>query len=250
MISVFVCEDNENYMKFISKAIKNLIFMEGLDMELVLCTEDPAEIIQRIKYNNVNGLYFLDIELEGGYNGIQVAQSIRKHDPRGFIVFITAYPQYLDLTFKYKVEALDYIQKDTEDIVCKRVFECIHNAYQKYVDRSYSGRFIFKSRNGCKISCAYNDILFFETASNAPRRIVLHTRKRQYTFYGTLDNILEELPRHNFIQCHKSFVVNVDNLTEKCRQDLIQGKDKITMPNGSDCYVSVRKRKDLIRVIR
>ena len=167
----------------------------------------------------------------------------------GFIVFITSHSQYLSLTFKYQVEALDYIQKDDEDILHQRICNCIQNAYQKHVSRADEGSYIIKTQNGCRVSCAYSDILFFETDPLAARRLILHTKKRQYSFYGTLDKLFKELPKSSFFQCHKSFVVNLDNLSEKCKDDLTLGKDSIIMSNGSECRVSSRKRKNLLRLI-
>jgi len=224
MISIFVCEDNQQYLKTISNAIKNYLSIEKLDAELVLSTADPAEITQRIKTNNkIKGLYFLDVELEGGYNGVEVAQTIRKYDPRGFIVFVTAYPQYLALTFEYQVEALDYIQKSDDGSTQQRIGTCIQNAYQKHVARSNSASYVFKAQNECKISCEYSEILFFETDPLSPRKLILHTKSKQYTFYGSLDKLFEKLPKSSFFKCHKAFVVNLDNITEQCKDDLLQG---------------------------
>jgi len=105
MISIFVCEDNQQYLKTISKVIENYLFIEKLDTELVLSTSDLARSCRNYskdkKNNKIKELYFLDIELEGGYNEIELAQTIRKYDPRGFIVFVTACSQYLSLTFEY-----------------------------------------------------------------------------------------------------------------------------------------------------
>lgn len=252
MLSVFVCEDNKNYLEMISKCIEDRILIEELDMELILSTDDPAKIIQCIKNNKVNGLYFLDVELEGGYNGVEVARDIRQHDPRGFIVFITSHPKYLSLTLEYQVEALDYIQKTEQHVICEKISECILNAYEKHISRSSGGVFVFKTLNGNKISCEYKDILFFETdpCSSTQKRLLLHTIKRTYTICATLGGLFDELPKSTFFRSHKSCVVNIENLTEICHADLTEGKEKMVMPNGMDCKVSVRKRKDLLRLIK
>lgn len=49
-------------------------------------------------------------------NGFELAQEIRKFDPRGFIIFITTHAELSYMTFTYKVEALDYIIKDDIDL--------------------------------------------------------------------------------------------------------------------------------------
>ena len=248
MLSIFVCEDDQYFRQQISMCIQKHINMEELDVEFALCTSDPAQIIQHIKKNEVNGLYFLDIELEGGYNGVEVAKNIRQYDPRGFIVFITAHPRYMSLTFEYKVEALAYIHKEHTDNIQQRVCECVDDAYSKHVSRPYEGCFIFKTPSGRKISCLYSDILFFETDAPGTKRIIMHTHKRQYVFYGSLNDVVKSLPSGLFFQCHKSSVVNLKHISESCTHDLMQNKGYMTMSNGADCLVSSRKKNGLIKV--
>ena len=251
MISVFICEDNLPFLQMLSKCVEDYISMEDYDIKLALCTPNPAEIIDYIKSNEVSGLYILDVELEHGENGVELARTIRQYDPRGFIAFVTAHPHYIQKTFEYQVEAMAYIQKtDDENIVCQKVADCIRNAYSKHVSRAYATPFIFKSANGRTVSCEYGDILFFETdAEKGAKRIILHTKSRQYTFYGTIKDLTRELPNGHFFQCHKSSIVNVDNLTKDCKEDLEQGKDYMQMSNGAECPVSSRKRRALLKLM-
>ena len=247
MLSVFVCDDDPMYLQGVSEGIRNYICMEELDINMTLCTANPAEIIRYIRDNKVNGLYFLDIELAGGGNGVEIAKAIRQYDPRGFIVFITSHLEYLPLTFEYKVEALAYIQKEAANVVREKICGCIADAYNKHVSRSDEGCYIFKTQGGRKISCGFDDILFFETDAPGSKRIILHTKKRQYKFYGSLNEAMAALPVGLFFKCHKSYVVNVSNLTESCIDDLNQGKDYIVMSNGAICFVSARNKRSLLR---
>jgi len=251
MISIFICEDDLRFLLMLSKCVKDYISIEDYDMKLILCTPTPAEIIDYIKSNEVNGLYILDVELENGENGVELARTIRQYDPRGFIAFVTAHPHYIQKTFEYQVEAMAYIQKtDDENIVCQKVADCIKNAYIKHVSRAYATPFIFKSANGRTVSCEYGDILFFETDSHkGAKRIILHTKSRQYTFYGTISELAKDLPNGHFFQCHKSSIVNVDNLTKDCKEDLEQERDYMLMSNGAECPISIRKKRALLKLI-
>lgn len=250
MLSVFICEDDARMQKFLFKCVKRHIHDSELDMDMPLCVSDPAEIIRHIKKQKTNGLYFLDIELEGGYNGVKVAQNIRQYDPRGYIAFVTAHPKYLSLTFEYKVEPLAYIPKENEDMIRQNVIDCIENAYKKHVSRSNDGCFIFQTKSNRLSSCSYDDILFFETtAERGAKRIIIHTRKRCYIFYNSIDKILGDLPAGQFYKCHKSYIVNIGNITEIGRKALSQGDCRITMPDGAECLVSRRKRKGLVELL-
>jgi two-component system response regulator AgrA len=250
MLSVFVCEDEENYRNLIQTEILNFINKTSFKMEMKLCTDDPAKIHEILEQNNsINGLYFLDVEMGGGYNGVEVAKTIRQHDPRAFVVFVTAHKKYLSLTFELKVEALDYIYKENEAIVKNRIACCLQYAYENYINRLNVGQYIFKAHNGRKISVDFNDILFFKKDSPGTNRVLLYTKKRNFSFYSTLENVINELPLGHFYKCHQSYIINTNNLTEKFRESLYKGERQIIMPNGVICHVSTRKATALLKIL-
>lgn len=244
MLSVFVCEKNRRYRETLFNFIHTHIIEKKFDMEIALCTANPAGILRHIAAAKVHGLYFL--ALGDGENGIEAAREIRKYDPRGFIVFLAASAEYLPLTFEYKVEALAYIQKE-EKSLRQKITECLEDAYDKHVSRPNGSCYIFKGENGRRISCEFDDILFFET--EAPKRVILHTKKRRYKFYGTFSEIVQALPVGLFFPCHKSYIINVSNIDESAAQDLRLGKDKIIMPDGAACQVSARKKGGLLKLL-
>ena len=248
MLSFFVCDDDDKYLHMITKCVNNFINFEDYDIDFALSTKDPAEVIEYVKQRDVNGLYFLDIELADGHNGIDVARQIREYDPRGFIVFITAYESYLQLTFDYKVEPLDYIRKSDSGEVQKRICECIKSAYKKYVARQLEPSFVFKSKGGRRISCLHSQIFYFETDADGDKRVIMHTERRQFVFYDTLKNVAANLSSGLFFDCHKSFIVNISKIPAEGLIGLKSGKDYITMPNGNRCYVAARKRRQLIKL--
>ena len=250
MISVFICEDNDYYKDMLYGCVKKYIDFEELDVELELSTAEPEKIINCIKGRNLNGLYFLDIELGGGYNGVDIAKKIRQHDPRGFIVFITSHQRYMSLTFEYKIEALAYIKKSNdENAVRQEVCRCIEYAYKKHLSRVNDESYIIiKTQNGL-VSCEYEDILFFQTDSTDSRRIIVHTKKRQHTFYNSLDNLFKTLPKDIFFKCHKSYILNMTNIPKRDGSILIQESGKIIMQNGAECFVSTRNRGALLKML-
>ncbi|MFC6333162.1 LytR/AlgR family response regulator transcription factor [Paenibacillus septentrionalis] len=238
MLEVFICEDNDEQRRQLTKYISDYIMMENLDMKITLSTAHSKEILDYVKANNVVGLYFMDVDLKEEKNGILIAAEIREYDHQGSIVFVTTHSELTYLTFTYKVEAMDYISKDQYTDIQKRVIECINTAYQRYVKNSYTNRKLFQVKSGEKmISIDYNDILFFETAVQ-PHKLILHAVNRQVEFYYKLKDVLSMDSR--FYRCHNSFVVNKDNIAEV---DI--AKREIIMINGQKCFVSNRYLKGL-----
>ncbi len=241
MLSVIICEDDEEQRKRITEIIEECIMIENFDMEIALSVEKPTEVIEYIKNKEVCGLYFLDIDLKCEMNGIMLADTIREYDPRGFIVFVTTHAEMCYLTFLYKVEALDYIIKDCSKIIKKRIHECVINAQKKYSLKSteFQKKFIIKLEDKV-ISVEYNKILFFET-SNIIHKVILHAIDRQVEFYSKMKDIEDKLDSR-FYRCHRSFLVNKDNIKEIDKINRV-----IYMINGQKCFIATRLLKGLFK---
>ena len=77
-------------------------------------TGKVREFMEYVEHDEVNQLYFLDIDINGiERKGFEVAQFIRHRNPYAIIVFITSRSEFATLTYKYKVSALDFIDKET-----------------------------------------------------------------------------------------------------------------------------------------
>ena len=73
-------------------------------------TGKVREFKEYIENDEVNQLYFLDIDIHGiEKKGFEVAQFIRHHNPYAIIVFITSRSEFATLTYKYQVSALDLL---------------------------------------------------------------------------------------------------------------------------------------------
>lgn len=70
-------------------------------------TGKVREFEEYIENDEVNQLYFLDIDIHGiEKKGFEVAQLIRHYNPYAIIVFITSRSEFATLTYKYQVSAL------------------------------------------------------------------------------------------------------------------------------------------------
>ncbi|GAA0086071.1 LytTR family DNA-binding domain-containing protein [Clostridium sp. CTA-7] len=234
MLKIYICEENKEHRDKLKEMVNNIILIEDYDMKLEMETDNPSELIDSIKDNKESGIYLLDINLNSDTNGIMLANEIRKYDPRGFIIFITAHPELMYLTFFYKIEAMDYIIKGDYEIIRKSIKDCLENAYNKYITKSthLQKAFLIKFKDKT-IRVNYDKILFFET-SKAVHKIVIHCKSRKIEFYGKMKEIQESLD-DRFCRCHTSYIVNKDNI------DYINKADRIIhMINGDKCLVSIR----------
>ena len=239
MLHIFVCEDDAAQRKAVVQIIHNTVLIEELDMRLVLDTADPYELLEAIKTSRNTGIYFLDIDLNCDMNGMKLAQHIRKFDPRGFIIFITAHSELSYMTFQYRVEAMDFVLKDNPAEAKVKIRECLLHAWERHTLQTNKVHKTYTIEIGeRKISVDYQDILFFETSSNI-HKVILHAKDRQIEFFGTMKD-LENTLDDSFVRCHRSFLANRNNIKE------VDTKNRILyFVNGESCLMSTRMMKEI-----
>jgi len=251
MLNIFVCEDNPTHRIKITSIINNFILVEDLDMKIVVETDSPHIVLEYVSKNEATGLYFMDLDLGCNMNGIELASAIRAHDPRGFIVFITADAESHVLTFEYMIEAMSYIVKgdvNFGDHICK----CITKAQARFTSSPVKqGRFMFKlSQNpngqlskGSTKSLDYENILYFEVSQNRAHNIVVQAKTSRHIFRGQLKEVLEDLDGR-FIRCHRSYVVNVDHIAT-----IDNTLTKLVFSNGQAIDFAANQQKKLVKLM-
>lgn len=239
MLNIFVCEDDAVQRKSIVQIIKNTVLIEELDMQLILDTPNPYELLETVKTSQNTGIYFLDIDLKCDMNGMKLAQQIRLYDPRCFIIFVTSHSELSYMTFQYRVEAMDFVLKDNPAEAKVKIRECLLNALERYTLQTNKTHKVYTIEIGDRrISVDYNDILFFETSSNI-HKVILHAKDRQIEFSSTIKE-LEKILDDTFVRCHRSFLVNRNNIQE------IDTKNRIIyLINGETCLMSMRMMKSI-----
>lgn len=240
MLKVFICEDNKEQLMNFKKIVNNVLLIENFDMELALATSSPHELIEYINGGTISGIYFLDIDLHADINGIELAEKIRKIDPRGFIIFVTTHAEMSYLTFIYKVEAMDFIIKDNYKNIKERIHECIKNANEKYSCKAGINKVFNIKSEDMVINIDYNNIIFFETSPSI-HKVIVHCEDRQIEFYGRMKEIEEIVKGDNFYRCHTSFIIN------KSKIEKIDKKNRVVyMTSGEECLISTRGLKGLL----
>jgi len=241
MISVFICEDQMMQRERLTKVVKDYILMENLDMNVVLSTENPHDVISYVEAHNItDGLYFLDIDLKSDMTGIDLAVRIRACDKRGMIAFVTADRDSIKLTVKQHIEVLDYIEKDDIAGMEADVKKCIEDAQKRLLEDSKK-RFQYKF--GDEISCIpYDEILYFEKSLYNHNKVVIVTTKGNVEYYDTLKNVGNK--NEDFYRIGASFVINMRNV-----EHFLSSEGRVEMKSGVDCVIPVRKRKEFSRAL-
>ncbi|MFA9464826.1 MAG: LytR/AlgR family response regulator transcription factor [Velocimicrobium sp.] len=239
MLSIYLCDDQKEQLQRLSKVIQNIITFEGLDMELAFASENPSELLRKIEHASKPSLYFLDIDLKTNMNGFDLAVEIRKVDPRGFIVFITTHDEMAPLSFRYKVEAMDYIVKEKVEEIPERLKECMLYALKQYTLPSNSvHKAIAMQVEDRIVMLTQSDIILIEPSLQA-HKVTIYTMNSAIDITSTIKAIKAQLD-DRFFQCSKSCVINRNRIAQ------IEKKKRILhMENGKECTISVRQMKEL-----
>lgn len=244
MISVYICDDENNIRKAIRAEVEKEILIHNYDMQVVCDKGTPQEFLDCIGEHENRGIYFLDVDLKGSsMNGFLLGQEIRKRDPRGFLIYVTAYEDLAFETFRYKLEALDYIVKSNPAEMFGGIRRCLKVVKERITEEHGSDCEYFTVKHLDMVRhIPVNDILFFETGDKT-HRILLHGLNGRMEFVGSIQNLEAQLG-DKFMRVHRAYLINteqVDHLDLKNRQ--------IVMKNGEICLYS-RRIKDTILNIR
>lgn len=240
MIGIYLCDDEPAVRRQIQNTLEQKILIEGWDMAVVCSADTPQALLDTLqKTGSREGVYFLDVDLrDKTWDGFLLGQEIRRLDPHATLVYITGYGDLAYCTFRYHLEAFDYIVKQPEQLK-RSVSSCLDAIQARLAAERRDPKEIFTLRTGELLrNIPLSDIFFFETAA-APHHILLHTANSRIDFLGSL-NELEEQLGERFLRVHRAYLVAADKIEAV---DMKRGKLRIA---GQECLVS-RSGKALLR---
>lgn len=169
---------------------------------------------------------------------MELATEIRQKDPNAVIVFVTTHSEFAPISYKYKVSALDFIDKSVDTKQFKeQIQECIFYTNEMMSKNEPEDLFIFETSQ-TRLKMPLKDILYFAT-STTPHKVCLWTQTERLEFYGKLSEIQEVAPE--LFLCHRSYLINLDNVVR-----IDKFNQLVYFENGDDVMVSRLKMKSLI----
>ena len=236
MIPVYICDDEQAISRRLKKIISDQIMILNSDMGPVQTADCPAGLLELQQQNMVPAIYFLDIDFPGQISGLELAQKLRRYDPRGFIVFITAHGDLAFETFRLRLEAMDYIVKGDYDAMSVRVRDCLTSIQDRLRDEpSGQGRYCTLKLFDTIRHIPIEDILYFE-ALGYKHTLRLHLVNELLEFNSSLDHFGEQLG-DGFWRCHRGFLVNREHIrTVHLKEQIVE------LDTGEECPLS-RKAK-------
>lgn len=176
--------------------------------KIKLATHNPEELYEIVAKAPQQGIYFLDVDLgEDVMNGFELGKRIRAIDSRGFIIYVTTHDELLPETFKYRLEALDYIVKDEPEKLNASITACLEAINKRMASDLRENREYFSVEKGARITYVpVEEIVYFETTAKK-HVIAVVTKNDVIEFYGNLFEVEGKLGK-GFLRVHRSYLVN------------------------------------------
>jgi two-component system response regulator AgrA len=240
-MKVFILEDDLFQQQYLKRMIERIVKQKLWSCTKLIATSKPKELLTEISQSQESGnIYFLDIEIKGEQQaGLDLAKRIRLLDPFGQLIFVSTHSEFLPITFKYKLTALDFIDKGfDEQEFSQRVEECLDIAFSSKKELVASDAFVFKNQHS-DFQVPFADILFFET-TEITHKIRLITKNRYTEFYANLQEI--ETLDQRLYRCHRSYVINVANI-----QSIDRVNRSVLFDAEEQCMIARNKVKTLVQ---
>lgn len=228
-LKCLIVDDEPPAIRLLEKYIHKVSFIE-----LVNSTTNSLEALEIIEKKDID-LVFLDIQMPN-LTGIQLSKIITDKIK---VIFTTAYPQFA--LESYDLNAVDYLLKPFEFERFYKAVSKINTSEKDVKNSSYKEESLFIKTDGKnnfeKINIS--DILYIEGLKNY---VAIHLKDKQIITYNTLKHIQESLPKQDFVQIHKSYIVAIHHI-EKTNSISIQ-------LNGNDLPLGNTYKGSFFDIIR
>lgn len=207
--------------------------------------------------NHQVDILLIDISLHGQKTGIELAAVINERFHLPF-VFLTSLANESVVEKARQVNPAAYLLKPFNDRQVKiSVDMALYNFYGDKKEKQpepheaqedHATEFLLHMP-GCLFlrggshyrKVNFGDILWLEADSNYT---VIHTRDEKFTYSSVLKNFEEKLPQDDFVRVHRSYIVNLSNITGFEGNMLLIGEKQI--PVNKSCRNLVFKRFNII----
>ena len=230
MLNFVICDDNLNILNKLKTMLENIFVKNNFEATVSYTSDNIDNILSYVDDNKVDVL-MLDINLKAGKSGLELAEAVRKKNKDVYLIFTTGHLEYAMVAYKFKT--FDYLAKpityDRLEDTVKRLFEDINGLPKKYIKIDNKNTIIDESQ--------------IHYIKRDGMKLIFHTSSRDYDTYSSFAKLEEKLPE-NFVRCHKSFVINLNN---------VKNVDPVTctiyLTDNSHCNIGPKYKQEFMEVL-
>lgn len=203
MLRIAICDDEEALCSSFEEMLLRIAreSSEQFDIDVFYTGE---ELYKYIEAGEQFDIILLDIELKM-MNGVEVGYKIRNDLQNDItqIVYISGNESYAMELFQ--VRPLNFLIKP----VTYERMQSMMNTAMRIVNKG--NQFFEYQFKHASYKVPIKDILYFESEN---RKINIITADEVYSFYGTIDEVFKKVKQYNFLDIHKSYLVNYNYIVK------------------------------------
>lgn len=195
---IAICEDNPEHAEMLADIVQGWARRRDVQVALA-CYKNAEEFLFHWAPRNTFDLVFLDIDMGGSMNGMELARRIRRQDQAMLIVFTTGLRDYV--LRGYEVQAHRYMLKPIRERECWSMLD----GARKAVENQKSDTFIMPLETEI-VRIHRRDIMYFEMDNH---HVNVKTTRGDFRYKARITDLEKELPEPAFCRCHRSCIVNM-----------------------------------------
>lgn len=220
---IAVCDDQPETLEELKGMLEQFPFVKKVhlysDLEIFL-----SALVEEMYYDAV----LMDIDWKSDRTGIDLSEEVQKQSPSTKIIYMTAYTmEYVEDIFLKASNLSGFLVKPVKLEQLEKNLLKIQK--QK---KDLDGKLLIRSK-GNTILVPFQDIIYME---NQLHKVVIVLAEKEYRCYERLEMLKERLNKQ-FVSCHKSYVVNMEQILE------LRGKE-IEMTSGKIVPISKAYAKE------
>lgn len=223
-MNIFICDDNESILNFISNVLNN----NYKNLFKIYTYSNYEDIITSIRNKTVN-ILIMDIVLKDN-NGIDIVKENKKYLNNTQIIYITAYDDYIEDCFETD---LTYILR--KPIIEEKLLQAINKALTNINDLN-KNIMVKVGKDNKKVNI--KDINYIESEG---RTIKINLNNEIIKVYGKISDIEDDLGS-TFVRIHKSYLVNMNRIVN-------YNFNKVKLDNGKVLPISRTYNKSCKEII-
>ncbi|MCB0689378.1 MAG: response regulator [Saprospiraceae bacterium] len=239
-IQILIVEDEALFSSRIAMQLEQLAYQ-------VIAEVDDSEGALKILSANRIDLILMDIHIQGRYDGVELAEMIHK-EYQIPIIFITS--NHDDLTFRRasRITPAAFITKPFSDIQLQRTIELSLVQVQKSVveisqlQKEAEDEDVLFIKKRSRIHKVVKQDIFYLEADGKYTRVC--TKSDFFLVRKPMKEIMELLVGFDFMQCHRSYVVNMKKVKSVDLEDDLLILEERTVP------VSKREKDKLLERLK
>ena len=222
MVNIAVCDDEIFFLENTKSQIEK--YLNEKNLQGTICLFDNGDSFLDAMKNQVFDIVLLDVMMPL-LNGIETATELRETNITTKIIFVTSSSEYA--VDSYSVKASNYLLKPVK-------YEQMRSALEECIVMiSKTPKSITIKTQNCYQKIKLDEIEYFE-AQNKTVILYLSSGGSQVTFetLNFFENQLSAEPE--FIKCHRSYIVNINNIRQFSATD-IETTCKRHIPLSRNC---------------